>query len=1165
MDQERAASGQLTPQQKRRVSVVLDELLDLPAEQRLPDLASRTAEDPAVSAEVASLVRAIVASGDFLGTPARPSFNDALLEATLGVRLGPWRLTRLIGRGGMGDVYEGARVDGEFEQRVAIKLLQRGTAADAKRFQAERQMLAGLNHPGIARLFDGGVTDAGRLYMVMEYIEGRPITEYCVATRATLAQRLALIAQTCVAVMHAHAHRVIHRDLKPSNILVTDAVEVKLLDFGIAKVLDAQLARITHAAAPLSPICAAPEQLAGAPTTAATDVYALGLLLYELLTDSHPWMGFDTPMLQAMRVVLERPAPLASQAPQSQETPPVPRRLIRGELDAIIAKALRKDPTQRYQSVADLHADLVRYEHGEPVSARASARWYPATHFLRRYRWGLIGIAAATAMLLIGWQAALHQNAPGAGSRTVALVGFENLSGKGNDPWLGAALTEMIGTDLADADTVRVVPEELVRDVMTGLHGTGAGRFGPESLERLGHLLRADYVVSGNYLIEPARGEPTLRIDVAVQEVRSARSIARFSRQANLAALSDLERQVGLTLRSKLGVAVASDATLAQLARAQPGSLDVARLMGVAYDAMQHYDAARARDALLQVIAEAPGFAPAYASLSESWSALGYREKAVASAEQAVARDAGLSQEMQTRIDAVLQSAKSQWNAASADWQKLVDLRPTNPEYRLHVIETTLASSNAQRAQAQLAGLRALPGKDQDPRFELAAARVAAALSDSQAAVVHAQNAQLLAKAIGAPGLEAEAQLQFGSAQTLLGHFDAAAKSVQAAIATDLRIGNPRGEANARRQLALILDDQHLLPAARAEFQHAMVIDQSIGDIAGMSAIYRDVAEMLWDSGDRDGAQTAARRALDLSRESGDLYLQAWSLRALATIAADEAADDSVMRDYEAVTALTERTGDLGGHIWSLAAYADVARLRGEVSVARKACAQAQREASQLTDPQFFIYATSTCALVEIDGGAPTRAAEMLHQVQARASGSDGGLYRANADLVLAQVEMEDGHCPQATERLNNAMGSFKVAALTSGEANIEAILALCQQQAGNARQRDAHLARAVQLRRSITSRQEVYFVDIVAAQFGASGVATQDPLTQLMALAADAERRHWVTWSLEAKLAAWQFAKAHGDKTTAARLGTELQTSAAAHGMGRILAIMAGRHGDSG
>jgi tetratricopeptide (TPR) repeat protein len=1164
MDEECVASGQLTPQQKWCAGTLLDELLDLPQGQRFASLASRTIEDPAVRAEVASLLHAVVASGDFLGRPAKPRFDDGLLDATLGVRLGAWRLTRLIGRGGMGDVYEGVRVDGEFEQRVAIKLLQRGTPGEAKRFQAERQMLADLNHPGIARLYDGGVTDTGRLYMVMEYIEGRAITEYCGATPATLEQRLALFAQTCAAVTHAHAHRVIHRDLKPSNILVTAEGEVKLLDFGIAKMLDAQRARITQAAAaPLSPICAAPEQLTGAPTTPATDVYALGLLLYELLTDSHPWMGFNTPMLQAMRIVLERAAPLASHASEVHGAP-VPRRLIRGELDAIIAKALRKDPAERYQSVSEMQADIACYQHGQPVSARASARWYPATHFLRHHRWSVVGIAAACAVVLMGWRLVAQWDAAGAG-RAVALVGFENLSGKDTDPWLGAALTEMVGTDLADADTMRVVPEELVRDVMKGMRGARAGSFGPDSLERLGHLLRADYIVSGNYLIEPTGADPLLRIDVAVQSVRGARSIARFSRQASLAALSELERQVGVVLRSKLGVPAATTIAVAQLASAQPGSLDVARLMGVAYDAMQHYDAARARDALLQVIAESPGFAPAYANLSEAWSALGYREKAVATAEQAVARGTGLPPEMQTRIDAVLQSAKSHWSEALADWQKLVALRPNNPEYRLHAIEAALAGSNMPAAQAQLEGLRALKEEAQDPRLELAAARIAAARSDSKADAAHAAAALALANTIGIPGLEADAQLEIGGANTLLGNFDVAARSVRAAIAIQQTLGNPRGEANARHALAHVLDNQHQLDAARAEFQHAMIIDQNIGDVAGIAGIYRDLAEMLWDSGDRDGAQTAARRALDLGREIADLPLQSWTLRALATMASDESASDSVMRDYEAVLALNERTGDLGAHVWSLTSYADVARMRGEMPIARKNCAAAQSEAAQMTDPQFFIYSTFTCALVAMDGGAPDRAAEMLRQVKSRIGGGDGGLYGANADLVLAQLEMEGGHCPQAVERLNHTLGALRIAALTSGEADAEALLALCEQQAGNITQRDVHLNRAVQLRRSVTSRQEVYFVDIVAAELAPEAGGQQGPLARLMALSADAEQRHWLTWSLEAKLAAWQLAMAHHEDATASRLRAELQSSATAHGMGRIIAMMAGRKGSSG
>src|ERR1700733_11422957 len=285
----------LDPRQRIRVDALLDELLDLPEEARLANLGGRSAEDPAVLEEVASLLRAAHASGGFLDEPPRSPADDVVQDAAIGVRLGAWTITRLIGRGGMGDVYEATRADADFEQRVAIKLLQREAAAQLERFQAERQILARLEHPGIARLYDGGVTEDGRPFMAMEYVEGRSITEYCQLTHASLEQRLALFIQVCDAVAYAHRNLIVHRDLKPSNILVTPNGAVKLLDFGIAKLLDAQRARVTQAAAtPMTPICAAPEQLTGAAVTTATDVYALGLLLFELLSGTHPWMGSDT-------------------------------------------------------------------------------------------------------------------------------------------------------------------------------------------------------------------------------------------------------------------------------------------------------------------------------------------------------------------------------------------------------------------------------------------------------------------------------------------------------------------------------------------------------------------------------------------------------------------------------------------------------------------------------------------------------------------------------------------------------------------------------------------------------------------------------------------------------------------------------------------------------
>ena len=400
----------LTPAQRARVDELFDELVDLPESARSERLLAST-DDPAIRQEVESLARAARAASGFLSAPASIPVDPVADGLAIDSQLGAWRVTGLLGRGGMGDVYEARRAEGGFEQRAAIKVLQLQATAQKERFEAERQILARLEHPGIARLHDGGITGDGRPYMVMEYVRGQPITEYCERVHAGLEQRLQLFLQVCDAIAYAHRNLVIHRDLKPSNILVTDDGQVKVVDFGIAKLLDASRASLTVAAvAPMTLRCAAPEQLAGAPITTATDVYALGVLLFELLTGAHPWLTADTPVLQALRTALSRPPPVASHTAAATAGAPVPAAAIRGDLDAIVAKALREEPAQRYPTVDALRKDVVHVVRGEPVEAREGARLYLLGRALRRYRWGAAAVLSVFLSLSIGlglaaWQA----------------------------------------------------------------------------------------------------------------------------------------------------------------------------------------------------------------------------------------------------------------------------------------------------------------------------------------------------------------------------------------------------------------------------------------------------------------------------------------------------------------------------------------------------------------------------------------------------------------------------------------------------------------------------------------------------------------------------------------------------------------------------------------
>lgn len=395
-----------SPERWQRIEALLHRALDAEPARRAALLQRECGDDSALRAEVETLLAASAADSvlsEAIGLHG-PTLTGAATELPAGSRLGPWRIEALVGRGGMGEVYRAERADGEYQQTVAIKVLRAEAAAHLDRFHTERRILARLEHPGIARLLDSATSPDGRPAMVMEWVAGLSLSEHCRLHRSSLAERLALFRQVSEAVAYAHAHLVIHRDLKPGNILVGADGRVKLLDFGIAKLLDPgawnETAQTETQLAPLTPGHAAPEQLQGLPVTTATDIHALGVVLYELLSGQPPWRLANLPVSVALHKLLsEAPAPLSEAAAQNPQ-PPVPARQLAGDLDAILAKTLRKDPRERYATVAALIADLDRHLAGEPVAARQGGEWYRVGKFLRRNR-----LAVAVAGLVLAMAA----------------------------------------------------------------------------------------------------------------------------------------------------------------------------------------------------------------------------------------------------------------------------------------------------------------------------------------------------------------------------------------------------------------------------------------------------------------------------------------------------------------------------------------------------------------------------------------------------------------------------------------------------------------------------------------------------------------------------------------------------------------------------------------
>ncbi|WP_145753246.1 protein kinase domain-containing protein [Nitrospirillum amazonense] len=388
-----------------RVDAALDELMDLPAQARPEAIIRLAAGDPQLQRELETLAAELDRDDTWLDRPAAELVMEADQARPVGglapgQRVGAYRIVAMIGRGGMGEVYRAERADGHFQQQVALKLIRHDAIDHIERFQAEREILAQLEHPGITRIYDGGLLD-GQPYMVMELVTGQPITDWCRDHHLGLDDRLKLFLTVCDAVAYAHRTLIVHRDLKPSNILVTPEGQVKLLDFGIAK----RIAATADAATlqlPLTPSYAAPEQLTGSTISTATDAYALGMLLFELLVGVRPWALDEMPLAVAVRTVLQETAPVLHEViPPPGIVPPVPAKALAGDLSAIVAKALRKEPTHRYETVEALARDITRMREGHPVSARDGSRFYVVDRFVRRHRWP-IAAAAVVLLTLVG-------------------------------------------------------------------------------------------------------------------------------------------------------------------------------------------------------------------------------------------------------------------------------------------------------------------------------------------------------------------------------------------------------------------------------------------------------------------------------------------------------------------------------------------------------------------------------------------------------------------------------------------------------------------------------------------------------------------------------------------------------------------------------------------
>jgi serine/threonine protein kinase/tetratricopeptide (TPR) repeat protein len=511
----------------QQLEAIFQTALDLAPEKRAPYIEEACAGNDELRRQVEALLAQYDEAGNFLDEPVYARSGVQALAAlmdddpVIGQRIGAYKVVRQIGRGGMGAVYLAERADNAFQKRVAIKLIKRGMDTDfvLRRFRHERQILAALDHPFIARLLDGGATPAGQPYFVMEYIEGQPLYRHCDARRLSVRERLRLFCQICEAVEYAHQKKVIHRDIKPSNILVSAAGVPKLFDFGIAKLLDPELASDTNpqtatAMRMMTVEYSSPEQVQGLPVTFLTDVYSLGVLLYELLTGHRPYHFRSRQLHEMARVITEEEPepPSVSLARDGNllpeagaefeamtvervcelrgETPAALSRELTGNLDPITMKALRKETAERYQSVAALSEDIIRHLEGGTVSAPVYTPAASTRHA------GAAGVQSA-------------------GAKSIAVLPLKILNLSPNtdtgDKFMSVGLADALITKLSGVRSLAVRPTSAVL------------RFGDEGSDPLqaGRELGVDFVLDGRIKIVGHR----IRVSLQLLDIESGTSI----------------------------------------------------------------------------------------------------------------------------------------------------------------------------------------------------------------------------------------------------------------------------------------------------------------------------------------------------------------------------------------------------------------------------------------------------------------------------------------------------------------------------------------------------------------------------------------------------------------------------------------------------------------
>jgi len=980
----------------------------------------------------------------------------------VGQALGHYRILEQIGAGGMGIVYRAH--DEQLDRDVAVKVLPAGMLANEtarKRFRKEALALAKLNHPNIGTIFEFGNQD-GVDFLVTEYIPGVTLDAKLAAGALAETEVVRLGTQLAEGLAAAHEQGVIHRDLKPGNLRLTPDGRLKILDFGLAQLvqppgeidLTVSLTQAQEMRGTLPYM--APEQLRGERCDARSDIWAAGAVLYEMATGRRPFPQPQTAEL--IGAILH----------QGVEPPSAHNRHITPALERVVMKAFDKKPEGRYQSAGELRVALDGVTAGiEPIANRR-VRWAAAAA-------GAVGlsivflIGLTLGLNLGGWRDRLlgksnssSVSAPTKVRRSVAVLGFKNLSGRSDEAWLSTALSEMLTTELNVGEKLRTVSGENVARTRVDLSLPEADSYAPDTLARIRKNLGADFVVIGSFYNGGKEAGGQLRLDLRLQDAAAGETIASVSQMGTESGLLDLVARTGESLREKLGIGEVSSLESEGLRASLPPDTEVARLYSQGLVKLRVFDALTARDLLEKAVAADSNYALAHSALAAAWSELGFDAKAKEEAKKAFDLSAKLSREERLSVEGSYHAMANEWDKAADVYLTLWESFPDNLDYGLKLMAAQVSGGHGKEALTTLGSLRSLSGPaHEDPRIDLAEGSAAESLGDFKRELQAASNAaekgerlearllvaraliqkgwaserlgdlhnaaDALAKArslfVAAGDTQGAASTQYSSAGVLYdqGNFAGAKKMYEDSLALFRQSGNRKGMAKVINAIANVLYDQGNLAAARKMYEQALPLQREIASKSGLAGVLGNLGNVLDGQGDLAGSKKMHEEALKYFTEVGDKRGMASTMGNLGILLNEMGALEESKKMYEQALNINRETGHKRGMGYELAGLSETLSAQGDLVTARKKGEEALAIRTEAGEQWTTAASHASLAALSLDEGRPA-AAEAL----ARQAADEFGKLKADENVaetysVLARSLLEQGKITEAQEVIKTA------------------------------------------------------------------------------------------------------------------------------------------------